>query len=169
MNLLFKTFFLSVFIIVLSSFTLDNKADKKLRKDIENSFGISDIEFLPVENVDAPEGDNVYTVSDNNEIYGYAYLGQADSRSEKIDYSILFDKNSNIIKVNVIRYRENYGGEVGSKRWLKQFIGKTNGEDMTFRNDISAISGATISARSMTKSIGEASKLVSSLNADTNE
>ena len=47
-------------------------------------------------------------------------------------------------------YREDYGGEIGSKRWLRQFIGKTSKDKLKYQKDIMAISGATISASSMT-------------------
>jgi Na+-transporting NADH:ubiquinone oxidoreductase subunit NqrC len=52
-------------------------------------------------------------------------------------------------------YRENYGGEIGSKRWLKQFIGMTEP-----KNYVDGISGATISVNSMKYSIN---KLIKSL------
>ena len=50
-------------------------------------------------------------------------------------------------------YREDYGGEIGSKRWLKQFIGKKASDKIEYEKDIIAISGATISANSMTLAI----------------
>ena len=60
-------------------------------------------------------------------------------------------------------YREDYGAEIGSKRWLKQFIGKKNGEDLKYERDIIAISGATISAYSMTIAINNLLKSVGEL------
>ena len=45
-------------------------------------------------------------------------------------------------KLRVLTYRENYGGEIANKRWLKQFLSRKT-------DDIQAISGATISVESM--------------------
>jgi len=53
----------------------------------------------------------------------------------------------------VLIYREEYGGEIGSKRWLKQFIGKTKTDDLRYGDNIINISGATISVRSMTSAM----------------
>ena len=52
-------------------------------------------------------------------------------------------------------YREDYGGEIGSKRWLKQFIGKTQNDELKYQDNIVAISGATISVRSMTSAVND--------------
>ena len=46
---------------------------------------------------------------------------------------------------------------------MKQFIGKSNGENMEFEKDIDSISGATISAPVITKGIKSLSLLLSDL------
>jgi Na+-translocating ferredoxin:NAD+ oxidoreductase RnfG subunit len=65
---------------------------------------------------------------------------------------VIFDHNLKIAITKVLIYREEYGGEIGSKRWLRQFTGKS-GEDSL--DDIAAISGATISVRSMTNAVND--------------
>ena len=55
------------------------------------------------------------------------------------------------------------GGEIGSKRWLKQFIGINMDESLEFQKDIVGISGATISAKSMTFEINKVLKTVNLL------
>jgi len=84
---------------------------------------------------------------------GYGYLGKAPSKTDEFDYLILIDVNLIIKKTKILIYREDYGGEIGSKRWLKQFIGKSNTDTLQYEKDIIAISGATISANSMTKAV----------------
>ena len=69
------------------------------------------------------------------------------------DYLILLDTDLIIKKAKVLVYREDYGGEIGSRRWLKQFIGKSSSENLKYEKEIIAISGATISARAMTVAI----------------
>ena len=62
--------------------------------------------------------------------------------------------NELIIKASkILAYREDYGGEIGSKRWLRQLIGKTSDDELIYGDNIAAISGATISVRSMTNAI----------------
>ncbi len=45
------------------------------------------------------------------------------------------------------------GGEIASKRWLRQFVGKTINDRLKYRENVMAISGATISVKSMTIAI----------------
>ena len=151
---------LALSLLLLSSFTIDKRTEKKLLKDIKSVWELKDAAFIKIKIEGIQNGDDLYLVKSADKTVGFAYLGLAESRSEKIDYSILFNLDATISKVNIIKYRENYGGEVGSKRWLKQFIGKLNGEEMKYRNDISAISGATISVKSMVNAIEGASKFV---------
>jgi Na+-translocating ferredoxin:NAD+ oxidoreductase RnfG subunit len=65
--------------------------------------------------------------------------------------------------VKVLVYREDHGSEVGSKRWLNQFNGKTKNENLTYQKDIAAISGATISAKSMTNEVNKLLKTITIL------
>ncbi|HCY81395.1 MAG TPA: FMN-binding protein, partial [Xanthomarina gelatinilytica] len=62
---------------------------------------------------------------------------------------VLLDAELVVLNAKVLVYREDYGGEIGSKRWLKQFVGKTQNDDLRYGDNIMAISGATISVRSM--------------------
>jgi Na+-translocating ferredoxin:NAD+ oxidoreductase RnfG subunit len=68
---------------------------------------------------------------------------------------LLFDLNLKIKKVKILIYRENYGGEISSKRWLSQFIESPEDDSFVYGDNISAISGATISVKSITESINE--------------
>ena len=60
-------------------------------------------------------------------------------------------------------YREDHGGEVGSKRWLKQFTGATTSKTLIYQEDIVGISGATISVKSMTNEVNKLLKTVNIL------
>ena len=68
-------------------------------------------------------------------------------------FLLLFDLNYKIKKVKVLIYRENYGGEISSKRWLSQFLKSDQNDSFVYGDNISAISGATISVKSITSSI----------------
>ena len=66
---------------------------------------------------------------------------------------VLFDTDLILKKSKLLIYREDYGAEIGSKRWLKQFNGLKSEDTIQYGNEIVAISGATISARSFTIAI----------------
>ena len=75
----------------------------------------------------------------------------------------MFDNDKIIKKVKVLIYREDYGAEIGSTRWLKQFIGIKKNESLNYSEDIRAISGATISARALTIEVNNLLKSVALL------
>lgn len=73
---------------------------------------------------------------------------------ETFDYVVFFDKDLAILKMNVVDYPGDYGYEICGKNWLKQFIGY-QGKPLRYKSDIDGISGATISANSITSDIQE--------------
>ena len=60
----------------------------------------------------------------------------------------------------IIKYRESYGGEVGNKSWLNQFINYSDKSDYKVGASISGISGATISVHSVSKGIHKLSIII---------
>lgn len=96
----------------------------------------------------------------NNKLVAFLALSRAKSRVDFFDYMIIYNPDLSIKTIQVLAYREDYGGEIASNRWLKQFIGKKNADEMKFGQDIQGISGATISARSLTFDVQEVSKFM---------
>ena len=92
----------------------------------------------------------LYSVLTDKGPKGYAFIGSSKSKYDDFEYLALLDSNFAIVKVKVLIYRENYGGEIGSTRWLRQFIGLKEPIDR-----VSAISGATISVNSIHYSVNK--------------
>ncbi|MBN2635462.1 MAG: FMN-binding protein [Prolixibacteraceae bacterium] len=85
------------------------------------------------------------------EIY-HAVFTESMGRHELFDYVVITDNNAIIQQVKVIKYRSEHGAEIASKKWLSQFEDFSGG-DLHYGDDISAISGATIAATSITNDI----------------
>jgi len=171
-----KNILLFLLIILIStSFIIPDKIVKKADKVIAKFY---EIDNFSKENISISGENNKNTISEfgegnlfkitsKSELLGYGYIGSAASKAADFDYLVLFDKDFIITKSKVLVYREEYGGEIGSKRWLKQFIGKSSSSsELIYGENIVPISGATISVRSMTQainnlliSIGELQKL----------
>lgn len=137
---------------------LPKNIQKKVDKEISEIFEIDTFKF---EAFNIPndiskklpskfEADNFFQIHSNNKLLGYAYVSKAPSKTDQFDYLVLLDSELVVLNTKILVYREDYGGEIGSKRWLKQFIGKTQNDDLRYGDNIMAISGATISVRSMT-------------------
>ena len=105
--------------------------------------------------------DNFYKISIDDSMMGYFYYGQAPSKADVFDYVVIFDENLIVRKIKILAYREDIGGEIGSKRWLKQFNDLSLVDEIAYSKDIVGISGATISARSMTITVNNLLKSLS--------
>lgn len=152
-------FLLLCLAIQLHSFgQVNKKAEKELNSIFQAEYITEPIKLseqqksgLPLKILD----NTFFKVKNNGQLIGYAYIGTAPSKDNVFDYLVVFDKDLIISKIKVLTYRENYGGEISSKRWLMQFKGKSKGDKLLYEKDIIAISGATISANSLTTSINK--------------
>lgn len=111
--------------------------------------------------------DNFFHIKQGNTLLGYAFVDQAPSKTAQFDYLVIFNPNLEIIHSKILIYREEYGGEIGSKRWLEQFTGKTGKDRVSHETNIDGISGATISVRSMTTSMDKLLQTVGILQEKT--
>ncbi len=172
MNFSIKYYFLIVTLSIgLLSFQLPKNLQKKVTKEIKTAFGEENFLLEPIRISDSLNSQlktkisdkNFYRIVSDKNTVGYAFVDKAPSRDNVFDYLVLFDKNLIIKKAKVLIYREDYGGEIGSKRWLKQFIGKTTKDNVIYKKNIIAISGATVSANSMTVAINNVLKTITIL------
>jgi Na+-translocating ferredoxin:NAD+ oxidoreductase RnfG subunit len=70
-----------------------------------------------------------------------------------IDYAVALDTNGRVMRVEILQYRESYGGEVRESSWLAQFVGKTSSSALKVGSDIRSISGATLSSLHVTEGV----------------
>jgi hypothetical protein len=70
-----------------------------------------------------------------------------------IDYAVSLDPAGRVHRVDILQYRESYGGEVRQASWLAQFVGKTSASPLQVDNDIRNISGATLSSHHVTEGV----------------
>lgn len=165
----FKILFtILISVIVLTSFTFPENLEKKIDKEVVDVFGINSFQFIPIEvsenlNLKLPAkitGQNLFKLIDGDTFFGYVFIDKANSKTAYFDYLVIFDNDLTIRRSKVLIYREEYGGEIGSKRWLKQFEGKSSTDSL---ENIMAISGATISVNSMTNAINDLLKTINIL------
>jgi Na+-translocating ferredoxin:NAD+ oxidoreductase RnfG subunit len=140
---------------------LSKSIQKKVDKQIIETFKVEEFMFTEV-NIDSEiiktlpstfGKDNLFKIKSNNLLLGYAYISKAFGKVDYFDYLVLLDKDLIVLKTKILVYREDYGGEIGSKRWLKQFIGKTKNDELKYGDNIVGISGATISVQVMTNAM----------------
>ncbi|NOR29079.1 MAG: FMN-binding protein [Lutibacter sp.] len=168
-----KIVFISTLFLIVTSFTTTSKrVDVLIQKEIKTVFNIENYtthpiaiskevqELIPLKITET----NFFKIKSDDNFLGYYYLGKAYGKADYFDFIVIFDKDLIVSKVKILVYREDHGGEVGSKRWLKQFIGTTKEQQLKYQKDIAAISGATISAKSMTNEVNKLLKTIGILN-----
>ena len=102
----------------------------------------------------------VWEITRSDTILGIAILDNVLGKSLPITFLSCFNSDGHLIKAHIVKYREDYGYEVGNKRWLNQFIGLDVNSDFIIGKNIDGISGATISVNSVTRGINRSAIIV---------
>ena len=106
----------------------------------------------------------IYLLENENDTLGFLYVGRVNSCRqggcsidgnqeelpfEYFDYFLIIDKDIQLKKVKIFNYQATHGHEVMSSGWLRQFRGYNGKEELKYGRDIEAISGATISTKTL--------------------
>lgn len=92
----------------------------------------------------------VLRVSRGDSLLGFAQVGNVLGKDQPITFLVAIDSADRLKDVDILVYREPYGGEVAYEPWRRQFRGKTAGDSMRVGREIRSISGATISVHAVT-------------------
>ena len=86
-------------------------------------------------------------------LLGLLVLDNVLGKHEAIEYAVALSPKGTVLQVEILEYREHYGGEIRNAKWRDQFKGKTAGAKLKLNDDIYNISGATISCRNVTNGV----------------
>ena len=84
---------------------------------------------------------------------GILMVDQVIGKHEFIDYAVAISTNGTVLQVEILEYREHYGGEIRQPKWREQFRGKTARDSLKISGDIYNITGATLSCRHVTEGV----------------
>ncbi len=115
-------------------------ATKKSQQTIQKMFGTS------VDLVAFESNPNYYSIYQKDSLIAYYCVEQAPSKHDVFEFMVVYDPLLHIQKVQVLIYREDYGYEIKSRRWLQQFTKRKV-------DSVQAISGATISVNSLKNAV----------------
>lgn len=97
-----------------------------------------------------------YVARTDGRIDGYAFIDDELGQHEPITYAVKLTPAGVVQQQEVLAYRERFGAEIGSRRFRRQFIGKTVRDPVRAGRDIHIVSGATISSHSMARGVRRA-------------
>jgi Na+-translocating ferredoxin:NAD+ oxidoreductase RnfG subunit len=98
-------------------------------------------------------GEQVWKAFSGERFVGFFILDYVIGKHLVIDYAVSLEADGRVRRVDVLEYRESYGGEIRSASWLAQFVGKRSGSTLELNKDIRNISGATLSSRHVTEGV----------------
>lgn len=84
---------------------------------------------------------------------GWFILDRVIGKHEYITYALALTPDGAVRGLEILDYRETYGGQVRNANWRRQFAGKRAGQSLRLGNDIKNISGATLSSRHVTDGV----------------
>jgi Na+-translocating ferredoxin:NAD+ oxidoreductase RnfG subunit len=99
------------------------------------------------------QADRIWRAEAGGRVVGFFIFDRVIGKHLYIDYSVALDPSGRIRQVDILQYRESYGGEIRSPSWLAQFVGKTNSSQLQVGSDIRNISGATLSSHHVTEGV----------------
>lgn len=99
------------------------------------------------------DGGVVFRIRRADSLLGFARVQNVTGKDQPITLLVAIDPAARLRDVDVLVYREPYGGEVAYESWRRQFRGKGAGDPLLVGRDIRGISGATISVNSVTEGV----------------
>jgi transcriptional regulator of nitric oxide reductase len=103
-----------------------------------------------------PDSATVLRVSRGDSLLGYAQVRNARGKDQPITYLVAVEPGGRLRDVDILVYREPYGGEVAYEPWRQQFRGKGPDDALVVGRDIKGVSGATISVNAVTTGVRRA-------------
>ncbi|MDH2382882.1 FMN-binding protein [Bradyrhizobium sp. CER78] len=95
----------------------------------------------------------VWKAEAGGKVAGFFIFDRVIGKHLFIDYAVALTPGGAVHKVEILEYRESYGGEVRSPSWLAQFVGKSSASALKINGDIRNISGATLSSTHVTEGV----------------
>jgi hypothetical protein len=108
---------------------------------------------FPAANRFVENGGMTWKAQAGDKLLGLFVVDHVIGKHLYIDYAVALDPTGRVMRVEILQYRESYGGEVREPGWLAQFVGKTSGSPLKVGGDIRNISGATLSSLHVTEGV----------------
>lgn len=84
---------------------------------------------------------------------GWFIVDEVVGKHEFITYAVALTADGSVKQIEIMDYRETYGGQIRDQKWRGQFAGKTSKSTLKLDSDIKNISGATLSCRHITDGV----------------
>ena len=98
-------------------------------------------------------GQEIWRAIKGGKLQGFFIVDYVIGKHLVIDYAVALSPEGSVKEIEILNYRESYGGEIRNPDWRKQFAGKTPRSRFALNEGITNISGATLSCRHVTDGV----------------
>ena len=84
---------------------------------------------------------------------GWFLVDEVVGKHEFIPFALGLDETGAVKAIEILEYREAYGGQIREPEWRKQFVGLRAGSKLQLNKNIRNISGATLSCKHITDGV----------------
>jgi len=84
---------------------------------------------------------------------GWFIVDEVVGKHEFIPFALGLDDFGAVKGIEILEYREAYGGQIREADWRKQFVGKQPGSKLQLNKSVRNISGATLSCKHITDGV----------------
>jgi Na+-translocating ferredoxin:NAD+ oxidoreductase RnfG subunit len=110
-------------------------------------------EAFPSATFSEVQAGRVWKAEAGGKVVGFFVFDRVVGKHLFIDYAVALTPAGAVHKVEILEYRESYGGDIRSPSWLAQFAGKTSSSALKINGDIRNIAGATLSSTHVTEGV----------------
>ena len=122
------------------------------------SFTAAPVKLTSVQRKAIEQASGVRVLHDEQQVWrvsggGWFIVDEVVGKHEFINYAAGFTADGSVKQIEIMDYRETYGGQIRDQKWRAQFVGKTSKSTLKLDSDIKNISGATLSCRHITDGV----------------
>jgi Na+-transporting NADH:ubiquinone oxidoreductase subunit NqrC len=122
------------------------------------SFAVAPVKLTAAQRKAIEQISGIRVLHDEQQVWrvsggGWFIVDEVVGKHEFITYAVGLNATGSVKQIEVMDYRETYGGEIRNENWRAQFVGKTSQSPLKLDRDIKNISGATLSCRHITDGV----------------
>ncbi len=122
------------------------------------SFTAAPVRLTSVQKKAIEQSSGVRVLKDEEQVWrvsggDWFIVDEVVGKHEFITYAVGLHGDGSVKQIEVMDYRETYGGQIRDEKWRGQFVGKTSKSTLKLDADIKNIGGATLSCRHVTDGV----------------
>ncbi len=122
------------------------------------SFTAAPVKLTSVQRKAIEQASGVRVLHDEQQVWrvsggGWFIVDEVVGKHEFITYAAGLNPEGSVKQIEIMGYRETYGGQIRDQKWRAQFVGKTSKSTLKLDGDVKNISGATLSCRHITDGV----------------